>query len=101
MRLQNSLALMRAHHLHTVTSPKIYFRPYLLLPEQVGLIETQVAETQAQIDVDEHGTILKRRDSPETDVRPEEGDKEVVDENIRDSRSVSPKGDESMEEERQ
>jgi hypothetical protein len=60
-----------------------------------------VADAQAQIDADEHGTTLKRPDSPERDVRPEEGDKEVVDdENIRDSRSVTPKGNDSMEEER-
>jgi hypothetical protein len=59
-----------------------------------------VADAQAQIDADEHGTTLKRPDSPERDVRPEEGDKDVDDENIRDSRSVTPKENESMEEER-
>ena len=68
--------LSRAHHLYTQCSPRIYYRPYLLLPEQSALIEEQIIEAQAQIDAEVEGTTLKRRDSPrnkdgrrETDAR--------------------------------
>lgn len=57
--------LSRAHHLYTQCSPKIYYRPYLLLPEQSALIEEQVIQAQAQVDAEVEGTTLRRRDSPE------------------------------------
>jgi hypothetical protein len=59
-----------------------------------------VAEAQAKIDADEHGTTLKRQDSLDTDARPEaEVVKGVAEDDERDSRSVTPKGIEPMEEE--
>jgi hypothetical protein len=61
-----------------------------------------VSEAQAQIDADEHGTTLKRRDSLGRDVRPEtEVAERVAAEDGRDSRSVTPKGIETTEEEEQ
>jgi hypothetical protein len=65
-----------------------------------------VAKAQAKIDADEHGTTLKRQDSLDRDARPEaevvEGVVEgVAEEDRRDSRSVTPKGIEPMEEEGQ
>ena len=55
--------LSRAHHLYTQCSPRIYYRPYLLLAEQRALIEEQVIDAQAQIDAEVDGTTLKRRNS--------------------------------------
>jgi hypothetical protein len=83
--------LSRAHHLYTQCSPRIYYRPYLLLPEQSALIEEQVIEAQAQIDAEVEGTTLKRRNSPErgnTNVGRETDVRESV------SSSSSPKDDE-------
>jgi hypothetical protein len=54
--------LAKAHHLYTECSPKIYYRPYILLPEQSALIEQQVTQAEAQVDVDTEGTTLTRRD---------------------------------------
>jgi hypothetical protein len=94
VRLQNSLDLARAGHLFTKeATPKIYYRPYLLLPEQKTLIEQQIAQTQAQIEANEQGTTFQRRNSVEEDQRVdkerEEGsqsprvrDEEVVEEEV-------------------
>lgn len=57
--------LSRSHHLYTQCSPRIYYRPYLLLPEQSSLIEEQIIEARAQIDAEVEGTTLKSRGSPE------------------------------------
>lgn len=95
MRLQNSLELARAGHLFTKeATPKIYYRPYLLLPEQKTLIEQQIAQAQEEIDAKEQdNTIFQRRRSDVEDVAvdqrgederedhgatPAAGDKEVV-----------------------
>src|ERR1700731_1623648 len=68
VRLQNSLDLARAGHLFTKeATPKIYYRPYLLLPEQKTLIEQQIAQAQAQIEEKEQGTAIQHRDSVEED----------------------------------
>ena len=58
-----------------------------------------MAKAQAKIDVDEHGTTLKRQDSLDGDARPEaEVVEGVAEEDGRDSRSVTPKGIDPMEE---
>jgi hypothetical protein len=81
--------LARAHHLSTETTPKVYFRPYLLLSEQSAIIEGQVADVRAQIE--EEGVIVRRRDSMGRDVRPEGV---LKDSEGQDSRSSTPKDDE-------
>ena len=65
MQLQNSLELARQGHLFTKeASPKIYYRPYILLPEQKTLIEQQIALAQAHIDKKiEEGTTFQHRES--------------------------------------
>ena len=93
MRLQNLLESARAGHLFTKeATPKIYYRPYLLLPEQKTLIEQQIAQAQAQIEEKEQGTAIQRRDSVEED---DSGDRRV--DNERQEESQSPKeGDEEV-----
>ena len=92
--------MARAHHLHTDFSPKIYYRPYLLLPEQTTLIDEQIAEAQAQVDAGVHGSTLRRRDSLGRDVRPDVDVKDT-DIDVKESRSAtaSPKEDGPAEEE--
>lgn len=70
MRLQNTLDLARAGHLFTKeATPKIYYRPYLLLPEQKTLIEQQIAQAQEEIDAKEQdNTAVQRRGSDVEDV---------------------------------
>ena len=83
--------LSGAYHLHTKTTPKIYYRPYLLLPEQSTLIDEQVADAQAQLEaqaVDAKGVSFLRRDSLGRDVKPEDVLKES---DSRDSTLSSPK----------
>ena len=90
--LENSGMLARAHHLYTQCEPKIYYRPYLLLPEQITLIEQQVVDTQAQIDANVEGTTLNRqprRDSLGRDEKPVNKEKDVIQESS--SESQSPK----------
>ena len=84
--------LSRAHHLYTQCSPRIYYRPYLLLPEQRALIEDQVIETQAQIDAEVDGTTLKRRDSL-LKTRNTTGDSREADTRESISPTSSPKDD--------
>ena len=61
--------LARARHLYTQCEPRIYYRPYILLPEQITLIEQQVVDAQAQIDANVQGTTLGRRDSLGRDIK--------------------------------
>jgi hypothetical protein len=72
--------LGRAHHLHTQCSPTIYYRPYVLLPEQNAIIEEQLVEAQAQIDADNEGTTLKRREESTPPAPSQNGDDPVEDE---------------------
>jgi hypothetical protein len=64
--------LARAYHLHTQCSPRIYYRPYVLLDGQKSQIGRQIAETRAKIDVDVEGITLKHRDSLGRDARDEQ-----------------------------
>jgi hypothetical protein len=61
------LVLDRARHLSTKSTPRIYYRPYLLTTDHKALIEDQVSQAQAQIDANEEGTTLrpKRESSPQ------------------------------------
>jgi hypothetical protein len=54
--------MAKAHHLCTECSPRIYYRPYILLPEQSTLINRQVAQAETQIDADTEETTLSRQD---------------------------------------
>lgn len=64
--------MQRAYHLHTKGEPKIYYRPYILTPEQKDLIEEQVSQAQAQIESNEQGSLLSREPIIEEATRDEE-----------------------------
>jgi hypothetical protein len=85
--------LARAHHLSTGSVSKIYFRPYLLLPEQNEIIEEQVANAKKEIEEEE--VKLQRRDSLGTDAPPED----VRKEDGGDSTDSTQKVDEPVEDE--
>jgi hypothetical protein len=65
LRFRSEMSLDRAHHLHTETSPRIYWRPYILTQEQKDRIDDQITQAKAEIDANEQGTTLTRRDSPD------------------------------------
>jgi hypothetical protein len=81
--------LARAHHLSTETTPKVYYRPYVLLNEQSAIIDGQIAEVRAKIE--EEGVTVPRRDSVGDDVKPEGV---LKDSERQDSRSSTAKDDE-------
>jgi hypothetical protein len=81
--------LARAHHLSTETTPKVYYRPYVLLSEQSAIIDGQIAEVRAKIE--EEGVTVPRRDSVGEDVKPEGV---LKDSERQDSRSSTAKDDE-------
>jgi len=81
------LELARAGHLFTkVATPKIYYRPYLLLPEQKTLIEQQIAQAQQQMETKEQDVTLQSRESDEENNANERA------EDVRES-SATPRGE--------
>lgn len=78
----------RAYHLHTETSPRIYWRPYILTNEQKAIIDEQINQAQAEIDAGTQGTTLNRRDSP--DVYEKQEDQKDIVKDLPDRRSESP-----------
>ncbi|KAI9675330.1 MAG: hypothetical protein M1817_001233 [Caeruleum heppii] len=77
MRIRHANSLAMARFLHTSNEPRIYYKPWELLPEQTDRIKSQLKEAEATVELEEEAFRSRRREE-DGEERPEEGREDMM-----------------------